>query len=139
MSLRMLDAARVPASASVIDVGGSASRSPGRSCSAASVTSRCWTSPRPGCGTPWITSADDPTVSTGSLPTFSAGILSVTIQVWHDRAAFHFLITDEQRRRYLHTLDAATAPGAVAVFGYSQQTGPGAARVCQRSATARHS
>ena len=45
-------------------------------------------------------------------------------QAWHDRAAYHFLTTDEDRQRYLHTLDAATAPGAIAVFGCFAPDGP---------------
>lgn len=38
-------------------------------------------------------------------------------QAWHDRAVFHFRVTPGQRRDYLRALDAATGPGAVAVFG----------------------
>jgi trans-aconitate methyltransferase len=38
-------------------------------------------------------------------------------QAWHDRAVYHFLTTGEQRQQYLRTLDAATGPGAAAVFG----------------------
>ena len=45
-------------------------------------------------------------------------------QAWHDRAAYHFLTTDEDRQRYLHTLDAATVPGAIAVFGCFAPDGP---------------
>lgn len=45
-------------------------------------------------------------------------------QAWHDRAVYHFLTTDEHRQQYLHTLDTATAPGAVAVFGCFAPDGP---------------
>jgi trans-aconitate methyltransferase len=45
-------------------------------------------------------------------------------QAWHDRAAFHFLTTEEHRQQYLHTLDAATALGAIAVFGCFAPDGP---------------
>jgi len=45
-------------------------------------------------------------------------------QAWHDRAAYHFLTLDEHRQQYLHTLDAATTPGAVAVFGCFAPDGP---------------
>jgi trans-aconitate methyltransferase len=45
-------------------------------------------------------------------------------QAWHDRAAYHFLTTDEDRQQYLRTLDAATAPAAVAVFGCFAPDGP---------------
>jgi trans-aconitate methyltransferase len=45
-------------------------------------------------------------------------------QAWHDRAVYHFLITGEQRHQYLRTLDAAIAPGGVAVFGCFAPDGP---------------
>jgi trans-aconitate methyltransferase len=45
-------------------------------------------------------------------------------QAWHDRAVYHFLTTGEQRQQYLRTLDAATAPGGVAVFGCFAPDGP---------------
>lgn len=45
-------------------------------------------------------------------------------QVWHDRAAFHFLVADRARDRYLRTLHAATTPDAVAVFGCFASDGP---------------
>jgi trans-aconitate methyltransferase len=45
-------------------------------------------------------------------------------QAWHDRAVYHFLTTKEHRQQYLHTLDTATAPGAIAVFGCFAPDGP---------------
>ena len=45
-------------------------------------------------------------------------------QAWHDRAAFHFLTIDEHRQQYLHTLDTATAPDTIAVFGCFAPDGP---------------
>ena len=45
-------------------------------------------------------------------------------QVWHDRAVFHFLTASQDRQRYLHTLESATAAGAVAVFGCFALDGP---------------
>ena len=60
-------------------------------------------------------------------------------RAWHDRAVYHFLTTGEHRQQYLHTLDTATAPGAVAVFGCFARTGRDTARACQWPATARHS
>ena len=45
-------------------------------------------------------------------------------QAWHDRAAFHFLTIDEHRQQYLHTLDTATIPGTIAVFGCFAPDGP---------------
>ena len=45
-------------------------------------------------------------------------------QAWHDRAVFHFLTIQEHRQQYLNTLDTATAPGAIAVFGCFAPDGP---------------
>lgn len=44
--------------------------------------------------------------------------------LWHDRAAFHFLTEPEDRRRYLRTLDAALRPGGVAIISTFGATGP---------------
>jgi trans-aconitate methyltransferase len=57
-------------------------------------------------------------------------------QTWHDRAVYHFLITDEHRQQYLRTLDAATDPGAIAVFGCFAPDGP---RHCSGLSVARYS
>ena len=45
-------------------------------------------------------------------------------QAWHDRATYHFLTVDEDRQQYLRTLEAATAPGAIAAFGCFAPDGP---------------
>jgi hypothetical protein len=47
-----------------------------------------------------------------------------TYDVWHDRAALHFLVTEQARNRYLQALDQATARGAVAIFGTFAPDGP---------------
>jgi trans-aconitate methyltransferase len=57
-------------------------------------------------------------------------------QAWHDRAAYHFLTTDEHRQLYLRTLQAATAPGAIAVFGCFAPDGP---QYCSGLPVARYS
>ncbi len=44
--------------------------------------------------------------------------------LWHDRAAFHFLTDMEDRRRYLRTLDAALCPGGIAIISTFASTGP---------------
>ncbi len=45
-------------------------------------------------------------------------------RVWHDRAVFHFLTIEADRHRYLHTLQRATTPGSVAIFGCFATDGP---------------
>jgi trans-aconitate methyltransferase len=57
-------------------------------------------------------------------------------QVWHDRATFHFLITDEYRQQYLHTLNTATAPGSIAILGCFAPDGP---QYCSGLPVARYS
>ncbi|MEZ5767917.1 MAG: hypothetical protein R3D80_09830 [Paracoccaceae bacterium] len=44
--------------------------------------------------------------------------------LWHDRAVFHFLADPGARSAYLKVLDAATAPGAVAILGTFAADGP---------------
>jgi hypothetical protein len=45
--------------------------------------------------------------------------------VWHDRALFHFMITDQDREAYLRTLDSATnAEDAIAIFATFAPDGP---------------
>ena len=124
MSLRMLGAAGVSAADAVIDVGGGASPLTGALLdrgfsdltvldisSAALRHARDRLGPRAG-QVHWLT----------------ADVLSWhpsrRYQVWHDRAVFHFLTTDEHRQQYLRTLHAATGPGAIAVFGCFAPDGP---------------
>ncbi len=45
-------------------------------------------------------------------------------QVWHDRAVFHFLTTEPQRRAYRATLEKAIAPGGIVVIGTFALDGP---------------
>jgi hypothetical protein len=45
-------------------------------------------------------------------------------QVWHDRAAFHFLTDPDDRRAYLDCLRSALAPGGQVVIGTFALDGP---------------
>jgi len=136
MSLRMLGAARVSAADAVIDVGGGASpltrvlldRGFGDltvlDISAAGIQhARACLGPRAN-QVHWLT----------------ADVLSWNprrrYQAWHDRAVYHFLTSDEHRQQYLRTLDAATAPGAIAVFGCFAPDGP---QYCSGLPVARYS
>ena len=124
LSLRMLDAAGVSPDARVVDVGGGTSRlvdsllARGHhdvtvvdvSDVALGIAKR-----RLGCDAArvhWIL-ADARTWSPGR-----------TFAVWHDRAVMHFLTSAADLQRYLHTLNTATGPGAVAVFGCFAPEGP---------------
>jgi trans-aconitate methyltransferase len=123
-SLRMLDAAGVTAAQSVIDVGGGASRL------VDALVER---------GHEDITVLD---VSAHAVDLARArlGAAAARVQwivadlltwqptrsydVWHDRALLHFLTSDDDRRRYLAVLDAASAPEAVAVLATFAPDGP---------------
>ena len=124
MSLRLLDAARVSAADALIDVGGGASPLTGalldlgfRDLTVLDVSAAGMQHARDRLGpradrVRWLT----------------ADVLSWhpprRYLAWHDRAVFHFLTLDEHRQQYLHTLDTATAPGAIAVFGCFAPDGP---------------
>lgn len=47
-----------------------------------------------------------------------------TFQVWHDRAALHFLLDEAKRLEYRQTLMRATKPGSWAVIGSFSPAGP---------------
>ena len=136
MSLRMLDAAGVLAADSVIDVGGGASALAGAlfgrgfgditvlDVSAAGIWAAQQRLGAQAGQVQWLIA---------DLLTWPA---SRRYRVWHDRAVFHFLTTAQDRRRYLWALDAATGPGAVAVFGCFAPDGP---RQCSGLPVARYS
>ncbi len=44
--------------------------------------------------------------------------------LWHDRAVFHFLTSESERRAYLETLDAALAPDGTVVLAVFAPSGP---------------
>ncbi len=45
-------------------------------------------------------------------------------RLWHDRAVFHFLTEPADRAAYARVLDAATAPGAIAIIASFAEDGP---------------
>jgi cyclopropane fatty-acyl-phospholipid synthase-like methyltransferase len=44
--------------------------------------------------------------------------------LWHDRALFHFLVTDTDRRRYVETMYAALRPGGFVILATFAADGP---------------
>lgn len=44
--------------------------------------------------------------------------------LWHDRALFHFLVTEADRRRYLEILHAAIKPGGLVILATFALEGP---------------
>jgi SAM-dependent methyltransferase len=47
-----------------------------------------------------------------------------SIDIWHDRAVFHFLTTDEQRQAYVAQVLKALRPGGFAIVGTFGPNGP---------------
>jgi len=45
-------------------------------------------------------------------------------ELWHDRAAFHFLTTDEQIRKYVHLTEANILTGGYLILGTFSEKGP---------------
>jgi hypothetical protein len=45
-------------------------------------------------------------------------------RLWHDRAVFHFMVGEKDRRLYLDTLDACLEPDGLAIIGTFAMTGP---------------
>lgn len=44
--------------------------------------------------------------------------------LWHDRAAFHFLTGEEQKKNYLNTVHKAVKPGGYLILGSFSDKGP---------------
>ena len=125
MSLRMLDSAGVSAADAVIDVGGGASPLSGALLDRGFGDLTVLDISAAG-----MQHARDRLGSQADLVNWLiADVLSWYPQrryrAWHDRAVFHFLTTAPDRQRYVRALDAATGPGAVAVFGTFAPDGPG--------------
>jgi len=58
-----------------------------------------------------------------------------TYDVWHDRAVFHFMVTDELRNGYKIALTRAVRPGGFAIIGTFTDDGPDQ---CSGITVARH-
>jgi len=59
-----------------------------------------------------------------------------TYDVWHDRAVFHFMVTDEMNNGYKSALARAVHPGGFAIIGTFAKDGP---EQCSGITVARHS
>ncbi|MBL0372968.1 class I SAM-dependent methyltransferase [Rhizobium sp. KVB221] len=124
ISLEVIDAAWGSAPASVLDIGGGASRLVDALLA------------RPGCR---VTVLD---LSKSALEAARARIgenadavdwvvadvtdwqPQKTYDIWHDRAALHFLTQPEERAAYVRTLSAALRVGGIAVIGTFAPDGP---------------
>jgi Methyltransferase domain len=122
VSLELFDALGIPTTASVIDIGA------GTSLLASSLVGRGFTD---------VTVLD---ISTSALeagrrmeeamdvPTLHADVLtwrpSRRYDCWHDRATFHFFVTEDERGAYRRTLQAAIAPAGFVILATFASDGP---------------
>jgi len=124
-SLRLIAAAGVPRDAAIIDVGGGASLlvddllSAGHTdltvldlSATALAAARARLGPKAS-AVHWI----EGDVTHADLPVDS-------VDLWHDRAAFHFLVDDADRAAYLATLRRALRPGGHVVIATFAEDGP---------------
>ncbi len=49
---------------------------------------------------------------------------TIKFDFWHDRAAFHFLNTEEKIENYISLAESAVKPGGIMVLGTFSETGP---------------
>ena len=124
MSLRMIDAAGVPTSAAVVDIGGGTARLVdvllARGHDDLTVLDISEAALR--------IAQDRLGGDAAEVHWISADIRNWSpdraFDVWHDRAVMHFLTDPADQDAYRHTLNTATRPGAVAVFGCFASDGP---------------
>lgn len=124
-SLRLIRATGVPASASIIDVGGGASTLVDdllldgyHSLSVLDLSAKALAAAQQRLGpraseVRWI-EAD---ITRATLPAHA-------YDIWHDRAVFHFLTTPEQRRAYVDTVLRAVKPGGHVIVATFAEDGP---------------
>ncbi len=123
LSLRLIAEAGIGTAASIIDVGGGASRlvdalvERGQShVTVLDLSSAALDTARRRLG-------GDPLVDwvVADVTTWSP---TRDFDLWHDRAAFHFLIEEGDRQHYVARMRAALKPGAVAIIGTFAPDGP---------------
>lgn len=124
MSLRMIDAAGVDTTAGVVDIGGGTSRLVDHLLARGHDDLTVVDVSAAALGIAQDRLGDD----AAKVQWVHADIREFSpvrvFDVWHDRAVLHFLTEDVDQRRYRDILDAATGPGAVAVFGCFAPDGP---------------
>lgn len=122
MSLEVIEALRIPRDAAVIDIGAGASQLVDR------LVERGFTD---------LTVLD---ISASALEEVGARVGDSPVvrlhedllewqpprryDLWHDRAVFHFLVAEPDRRRYLETLHATVRPGGFVILATFALDGP---------------
>lgn len=124
MSLELLDRPGVTAAASVIDVGGGASRLVDslverghRDVSVLDLSSEALDEARQRL-------ADRETAVDWMVGDVREFVPARTWDVWHDRAAFHFLVDADERRRYVKALADGLADDGIVIVAAFAEDGP---------------
>lgn len=125
LSLRLIEATEVPLSASIIDVGGGASTLVddllSRGYSDLTVLDLS--------GTALSAAKARLGVLGDQVAWLEADITSVQLppnafDVWHDRAVFHFLNSEDERRAYLEAAHGSVKPGGQVIVATFAEDGP---------------
>jgi 2-polyprenyl-3-methyl-5-hydroxy-6-metoxy-1,4-benzoquinol methylase len=134
MSLELIEALRVPPDAAVVDVGGGAS----------SLVDHLL---ERGFSDLTVLDISAPALDEVGRRLGDAPVLLLhedllewrplrRYDVWHDRAVFHFLVTEPDRRRYIDTLQAAIRPDGLVILATFASDGP---EVCSGLPVSRYS
>lgn len=123
-SLALIERAGIAKDAAILDVGGGASRLAGallergfRDVTVLDISARALAKAREHLGP----RADD-------VRWITADVTEATLErryaLWHDRAVFHFLVDEDDRRRYRELLARSTTPGAAILVATFALDGP---------------
>lgn len=125
LSLQLIQEAGAPLSAAIIDVGGGASRLVddllAKGYENLTVLDLS--------GTALAAAKRRLGFRASSVKWLEANIIEATLpehayDVWHDRAVFHFLITDQERRAYVDAVRRAVKPGGHVIVATFAEGGP---------------
>jgi trans-aconitate methyltransferase len=113
MSLELIEALRIPRDAAVIDIGGGASEVVDRlveqgfsDLTVLDVSAAALEELRARLGGPAVVQLHQDLLDWEPPRRYD---------LWHDRALFHFLVTEADRLKYLETLEAAIKPGGIVI------------------------
>lgn len=125
LSQKLIREAAVPASASIIDVGGGASTLVDDllvhgyehvtvlDLSATALAKAATRLGERGAHVQWL----EANILEAELPAY-------TYDVWHDRAVFHFLVTEKERHVYVQQVLRAVKPGGIVIIATFAEDGP---------------
>jgi ubiquinone/menaquinone biosynthesis C-methylase UbiE len=125
LSLKLIRDAAIPTSASIVDVGGGASTLVDDLLDQGyeHVTILDLS------GAALATASDRLGVRASQVQWIEANVLEAELpaqayDVWHDRAVFHFLTTEEERQAYVHKVLRAVKPGGLVIVATFAEDGP---------------